>query len=320
MQELPTDEAVIAWGDLGIPEMNTQLWASNNSFVVAMYYRVAFQVSMANEFLRQTTEAKLAERNVSPELAADIQIFRAEARFLRALSYWHGIDIFGNIPLVTEEDPIGPTAPLQSTRQEIFDFLVSELTAIQADLPATAGQGTYGRATKEAAAMLLAKLYLNAGVYTGTPQYAQALAAAQQVIAGPFTLDPSYRHLFQADNHTSPEIIFPVIQDGKLTQSYGGTTFLIHASCGGTMAPGDQGVNGMLVRPAPQAGGVRPFPDPGRPAGVVLLDRRPDRGRRQHQHFHQRRGGPKVHEQDKCRNQRLRPRVSRHRLPDVPAG
>jgi hypothetical protein len=244
MQELPTDEAVIAWGDLAIQELNTQLWASNNSFVVAMYYRVAFQVGMANEFLRQTTEAKLAERNVSPDLAADIQIFRAEARFLRALSYWHGIDIFGNIPLVTEEDPIGPTAPLQNTRQEIFDFLVSELTAIQGDLAATAGSGTYGRATKEAAAMLLAKLYLNAGVYTGTPQYAQALAAAQQVIAGPFTLDPSYQHLFQADNHTSPEIIFPVIQDGKFTKGYGGTTFLIHASCGGDMPPGDQGVNG----------------------------------------------------------------------------
>ena len=266
MQELPTDEAVIAWGDPGIPETNTQLWASNNPFVVAMYYRVAFQVSMANEFLRQTTEAKLAERNVSPELAADIQIFRAEARFLRALSYWHGIDIFGNIPLVTEEDPIGPTAPLQSTRQEIFDFLVSELTAIQADLPATAGQGTYGRATKEAAAMLLAKLYLNAGVYTGTPQYAQALAAAQQVIAGPFTLDPSYRHLFQADNHTSPEIIFPVIQDGKLTKSYGGTTFLIHASCGGSMAPGDQGVNacwcGLRLRREAYDRFLLPTPDP----------------------------------------------------------
>jgi hypothetical protein len=244
MQELPTDEAVIAWGDVGIPEMNTQLWASNNPFTVAMYYRVAFQVGLANEFLRQTTEAKLAERNVSPELAADIQVFRAEARFLRALSYWHGIDIFGNIPLVTEEDPIGPTAPLQSTRQEIYDFLVSELAAMQADLPATAGSGTYGRATKEAAAMLLAKLYLNAGAYTGTPQYAQALAAAEQVIAGPFTLDPSFQHVFQADNHTSPEIIFPVIQDGRRTKSVGGTTFLIHASCGGSMAPGDQGVNG----------------------------------------------------------------------------
>src|SRR5918997_5989413 len=121
-QELPTDEAVIAWGDVGLPEMNTQLWASSNSFVVAMYYRIAYQVSLANEFLRQTSEAKLAERNVSPELAADIQVFRAEARFLRALSYWHGIDLFGNIPLVTEADPLGAEPPAQSTRQALYDF------------------------------------------------------------------------------------------------------------------------------------------------------------------------------------------------------
>ncbi|MFL5402929.1 MAG: RagB/SusD family nutrient uptake outer membrane protein, partial [Gemmatimonadales bacterium] len=85
-EELPTDEAVIAWGDVGLPEMNTQLWASSNSFVVAMYYRIAFQVSQANEFLRQTTDAKLTERNVSPELQAAVKVFRAEARFLRALS------------------------------------------------------------------------------------------------------------------------------------------------------------------------------------------------------------------------------------------
>jgi hypothetical protein len=243
-QELPTDEAVIGWGDVGLPEMNTQLWASSNSFVVAMYYRIAFQVSMANQFLRQTTDAKLAERNVSTQLAASIQTFRAEARFLRALSYWHGIDLFGRIPLVTEADSIGTAPPLQSTRQAVFDFLVTELTAMQADLPAAAGSGTYGRATKEAAVMLLAKLYLNAEVYTGTPQYGQALAAAQQVIAGPFTLDPSYRHLFQADNNTSPEIIFPIIQDGLRTQTWGGSTFLIHAACGGSMVPADYGVDG----------------------------------------------------------------------------
>src|SRR5262245_25529522 len=61
-QELPTDEAVIAWGDIGLPEMNTQIWASSNSFVVAMYYRIYFQAAMANEFLRQSTDAKLEER------------------------------------------------------------------------------------------------------------------------------------------------------------------------------------------------------------------------------------------------------------------
>jgi hypothetical protein len=243
-QELPTDEAVIAWGDIGLPEMNTQLWASNNTFVVSMYYRIAFQVSLANEFLRQTTDAKLTERNVSPTLAAEIQTFRAEARFLRALSYWHGIDLFGNIPLVTEADAIGATPPPQSTRQAIYDFIVSDLTAAQADLPAANGQGTYGRATKEAASALLAHIYLNAAVYTGTPHDAEALAAAQAAIAGPFSLDPTFQHIFLADNNTSPEIIFPIIQDGKTTETWGGGTFLVHAACGGSMDPVAYGVNG----------------------------------------------------------------------------
>ncbi|MDH5315242.1 MAG: RagB/SusD family nutrient uptake outer membrane protein, partial [Gemmatimonadota bacterium] len=102
-QELPTDEAVIGWGDIGLPEMNTQLWGSSSTMVVAMYYRVYFQVAMANEFLRQTTDEKLNARgNVSSSLRAQIAQYRAEARFLRALSYWHGIDLFGGIPLVTE--------------------------------------------------------------------------------------------------------------------------------------------------------------------------------------------------------------------------
>ena len=243
-QELPTDEAVIAWGDVGLPEMNTQLWASSNSFVVSMYYRIGFQVAMANEFLRQTTEAKLSERNVTERLRQDVQVFRAEARFLRALSYWHGIDLFGNIPLVTEDDPVGSTPPAQNSRQEIYDFLVAELTAIQADLVPAFGSGTYGRATREAAAMLLAHVYLNAEVYTGTAQYAQALAAAQAVIAGPFSLDDNYQHIFLADNHTSPEIVFPVIQDGLRTQTWGAVTFLVHASCGGAMDPAPLGVDG----------------------------------------------------------------------------
>ena len=68
-----------------------------------MYCRVYFQVGLVNEFLRQTTddEARVARRDTAT-LAAEIKQYRAEARFLRALSYWHGIDLFGDIPLVTE--------------------------------------------------------------------------------------------------------------------------------------------------------------------------------------------------------------------------
>src|SRR5205823_2281780 len=99
-EELPTDEAVIAWNDIGLPEMNTQTWTSQSRMVVAMYYRVYFQVVLANEFLRQTTDAKLTARQQNDStLRTNIRFYRAEARFLRALSYWHGIDLFGDIPL-----------------------------------------------------------------------------------------------------------------------------------------------------------------------------------------------------------------------------
>jgi hypothetical protein len=254
-QTLPTDEAVIGWNDVGLPEMNTQTWAVTNLFVVGMYYRIFFQVGLANEFLRQTTDAELDARgNVSSTLRAEIATYRAEARFLRALSYWHGIDLFGDIPLLTEEDPLGSTPPEQATRAEIYNFVVAELNDIADDLPAP-GSSTYGRATRPAAQMLLAKLYLNAGVYTGTPNYSAALTAAQAVIAGPYTLDGNFQRMFQADNNTSPEIIFAIPQDGLKTQTWGGVTFLVHASCGGSMNNSLYGIDGCWwgLRLKPQA-------------------------------------------------------------------
>jgi len=243
-EELPTDEAVIGWGDVGLPEMNTQLWAASNSFVVSMYYRIYFQVGMANEFLRETTADKLAARGVSSSLDAQVQQYRAEARFLRALSYWHAIDLFGDVPLVTEDDPLGSTPPAQSTRADIYNYVVSELTDIQNQLP-DPGPDTYGRATGPAAAMLLAKLYMNAGVYTGSPDWTDAMNAIQQVInSGAYSLDPNYRHMFMADNNTSPEIIFAIPQDGLKTQTWGGVTFLVHAECGGNMSNATYGIDG----------------------------------------------------------------------------
>ncbi|MBK8006126.1 MAG: RagB/SusD family nutrient uptake outer membrane protein [Gemmatimonadetes bacterium] len=236
-QELPTDEAVIGWGDVGLPELNTGEWSSSNPFLVAMYYRVYFQVAMANEFLRQTTDSKLSERNVPSGLRTNIQTFRAEARFLRALSYWHAIDFFGAVPLVKEDALPGSPPPKQATRQEVYDFVVAELEDIKDDLP-VASPGTYGRATQGAAHMLLAKVYLNAEVYTGTPQYAAAMTETQAVIAGPYSLDPTWIRLFRTDNKNSPEVIFPIIQDGQTTRTWGGMTFLVHAGCGGNEMQG----------------------------------------------------------------------------------
>jgi hypothetical protein len=215
-QELPTDEALIAWGDADLPSMNFQTWGERNQVISGLFARLYFQIALANDFLRFVPSSYTQ--------------YRAEARFLRALSYSHAVDLFGPVPIVTT---IGATPPRQNTRPEVYDFIVSELTAIRPDLLA-AGPGTYGLATQEAADMLLAKVHLNAGVYTGTPQYALAQAAAEAVInSGKFSLDPVYQNIFTADNDNSPEIIFPVVHDGLHSKSYGGVNFVIHASCGG---------------------------------------------------------------------------------------
>ena len=245
LQEMPTDEAVIGWNDPGLPDLNRGTWGADNSMVNAMFSRIYYQIMLANEFLRQSTDAKLDSRGqTDATLRTNVHFYRAEARFLRALSYWHGMDLFGAIPLVTENDPLGSKPPAQATRQQVYDYVVSELQAIIPDLPPH-GPSTYGRATPEAAHMLLAKVYLNAQVYTGTTKWAEALNEAQAVITSSagYSLDTSFAHNFQADNNTSPELVFVALQDGNRTQTWGGMTFLIHAGCGGSMSASNYGVD-----------------------------------------------------------------------------
>ena len=247
MQELPTDEAILGWGDAGIADMNAQTWSASSPFALGMYRRIYDQIALANAFLLETSDAKLADR--SPALRTQVAQYRPEARFLRALSYWHGIDLFGDIPLIDENMPADTLLP-QTPRSQVFAFLVNELTGIRAQLPAS---NPNSRARRVAASMLLAKLYLNAAVYSGTPRYAEALTATEDVILSGVSLDASQPNLFLADNHLSPELIFAVPQDGLNTQSWGISTFLVHAAIGGSMNPGAYGVDsgwwGIRLRP-----------------------------------------------------------------------
>ena len=244
-QELTTDEAVIGWGDAGLQDYHTHIWTSSNPFVTALYNRIFFQISLINEFLRQTTDEKLDSRDVTGALRTEIGEYRAEARFLRALSYWHGIDLFGDIPFVTENDAIGNSVlPQQGDRATIFSFIESELLAIENEMIAP-GQNEYGRADRAALWTLLSKLYLNAEVYTGQARYTEAANYANEVISsGAYSLQPTYYDLFLADNHLSNELIFVVAADGEHTQNWGSMTFLVHAAVGGSMNAAEFGING----------------------------------------------------------------------------
>lgn len=241
LQQFTTDESIVGWGDPGLPDLHAASWTASNQWTSNFYSRALYQVTFANEFIRETAADKLASRGI--ENTKDIQNFRAEARFLRALAYYHALDLYGNVPFVTENDPVGSVTPKQTTRAELFTYLESELKALETELPA-ARTNEYGRADQAAAWMVLAKLYLNAQVYTGQAKYSEAAAYAKKVIDAGYTLNANYQHNFTADNNASKELIFTINYDGNNTQTWGGTTTIIHGATGGSMNPADLGIDG----------------------------------------------------------------------------
>ncbi|RPE00178.1 RagB/SusD family nutrient uptake outer membrane protein [Aureibaculum marinum] len=241
-QEVTTDEAVIGWADGSLPDYHEQDWNSSNEFITALYNRIYYQIKACNTFLNQTTPDLLSGRGVEGSLLTEVNTYRAEARFLRALSYYHALDLFGNVPFTDENDPVGYWTPEQISRADLFNYVESELLAIENELIAPKSN-EYARADQAAAWTLLAKLYLNAEVYTGEAKYTEAITYANKVINAGFSLESNYENLFLADNHTANGVIFPIAFDGLHTQTYGGTTFLIHAAVGGTMSATDFGIN-----------------------------------------------------------------------------
>jgi hypothetical protein len=243
-QELSTDEAVISWGDVGIQDFHNMNWTSNNSFLTGLYYRSLYQITLCSDFIRESADDKLTKRSISGTDADNIREYAREARFLRAFQYWVLMDLYGNPPFVTDSSVIGGAPPVQKSRSEIFNYVERELKAIETGLPAPR-TNEYGRADKAAAWALLARMYLNAEVYTGTPRYQDAMTYAKKVIDAGYTLVSNYPWLMRADNQlNTSEFIFTINYDGLHTQGYGGTTFLSHASVGGSIPAASFGIGG----------------------------------------------------------------------------
>ncbi|MDX6190889.1 RagB/SusD family nutrient uptake outer membrane protein [Flavobacterium sp. Fl-318] len=265
-QELPTDEAIIAWADGTLPTLNTQTWSPANEFLAGAFSRSFYEISVANEFLRQSTEEKLNARGVDANLKADIATFRAEARFLRAFSYYNLMDLFGNVPITTEADPVGLFYPVQKTRAEVFAFVEAELKDLDNSLAASK-TNEYGRVDKTAAKFLLAQIYLNSKVYTGVDRNNEAAVLCNEIIAssGYTFANVPYRYLFSADNNRNgaqSEFIFPVVSDGNAIRAIGGgMSFIIHASIGGSMDAANQGMDGGWFGTRARKEFVELFPD-----------------------------------------------------------
>ncbi len=227
MNELGTDEAICAWTDPGVTTLNTNQQDASNMMVSIFYNRLYYGISVCNQYL---------------DVASGVDATQtAEIRLLRAIQYYLAMDVFGNIPLATT---ISPAMPEQKTQAEMYAWLENEVLELEPNLSEpkakTSADANYGRVDKAAAWMLLSRLYLNAEVYTGTAQWEKAAQYAKKVIESDYHLFTtgtgaysSYAQLFMGnngENGSSVEAVFPILQQGSTTASYGGSFFLM-ASC-----------------------------------------------------------------------------------------
>ncbi len=235
LQTFTTDEAIWSYeNDPGLRELNRAIWTSGNPILTGIFGRAMLSVAFANDFLRQTEDGVLNSRGITGSVRDEIPVFRAEARFLRALAYYHLMDLFGKAPFVTDADPIGAFQPPQASRAELFTYVESELLAILDELEAPRSN-EWGRADRGAAWMLLAKVYLNAEVFVGEDRYSDAMTYIENLLGAGYTLADNYDNIFNADNDVnegSNEIIFPVISDGQTVQNFGPTTVMTNGAVG----------------------------------------------------------------------------------------
>lgn len=244
MQQGGTDETVYTWQEGDKMNGLTYLsWDANDIWVSDTYYRIYYTIALCNEFLRNATDGKIGGFSESDQ--KEIRHYRAEARFLRALAYYHALDLYRNIPFVTENDPVGSYLPPRYTSNQIFEYLEGELKEIDADL-LDRTECEYGRAPKQAASALLARLYLNAEVYTGTARWTDCITSCNNVIKAGYVLEDDYPKLFNADNNNrTNEIIYSFPVDATHTASWGSTTYIVCGSLSNTsetQLPTDYGV------------------------------------------------------------------------------
>ena len=213
---LVTPQRPNGWVDGGVYRFRHEhSWTSSRGSVNNAWGRSFDMIIEANRLINQI------ETGFVPLDAATAQRTIAELRALRAYAYTFLIDWFGRAPISTNFTDT--ELPQQASRQELYDFIVSEFNEVIPELSETTGEAMYGRITKWAAIGILARVQLNAEVYTGTPRWNEVISLTDQIInSGKFQLEADYRTPFSRSNQTSDENIWAVPYDAN---SAGGSNF-----------------------------------------------------------------------------------------------
>lgn len=208
LNEITTDEMIVPtrgsdWYDNNQwQQLWLHTWPDNHNIVNGAWGDIYNGIGRANFTLTTLNELPNKPNNLAE--------YNAELKTLRAYFYYQAMDLFGNVPIVTNFHT-NPDSVTNSTRQQVYSFIESEVKSNIDLLPENVDASTYGRVTKWMAFALLAKLYLNAGVYTSTPDWQGCIDACDSIIAsGKYSLMPDYFDNFSVNNQNSTENIFVV--------------------------------------------------------------------------------------------------------------
>ncbi|MXN91519.1 RagB/SusD family nutrient uptake outer membrane protein [Flavobacterium sp. Sd200] len=244
-QEATGDEIIIpgrpnGWVDGGIfKRMHQHTWFPEDDIVLQGWNRTYRGIADCNNIINQI------EKDIIPLSAEEKVKTLAELKVLRASYYYVLMDLYGNVAMSTQFDVPEGYLPPQATRQEVYDFVISEITQNVDLLDETNGGAYYGRFNKWAGYTLLAKVYLNAQVYTGTARWTECLAACQRVIdSNKYSLEASQKSVFVTENQGSSEIIFGIPIDDVYTTEW--NQFDIHMQ---TLQPSNQSTYNLQITP-----------------------------------------------------------------------
>jgi len=222
LQEVTTDEMVVPtrgqdWDDGGMwRRTHLHSWTYEDGYVNGGWNFGFGGVNTANRLIFQFQS--LVDNGQVDQGTADA--FIAELEAVRGFFYWTLIDCYGNVPLVLDF-ATAEASPSTTPRAEVYAAIVSNLETAVPKLSDAVDGTTYGRMNYYAGQALLAKLYLNAEVYTGTAQWEKVIAACDEIIDdGKYSLENNYFANFNVDNSGSSEFIFAIPYDQVFYQGF----------------------------------------------------------------------------------------------------
>ena len=206
LNEVVSDEATIPtrgtnWYDGGqYQDAQKHTWKSDNRMILSAWRYNYTGIAKINSIIYQIDKSSLSAEAKAP--------IYAELKALRAYYYYQLLDMFGNVPIVTDFEDTG--LPSNSTRKQVYDFVEKELKDA---LPYLSSNVVYSKLTKNVAYSLLARLYLNSEAFIGTERWQDCLDMCQQISG--YALTPDYFANFATENQKSGEIIFAIPYDSK---------------------------------------------------------------------------------------------------------